>query len=84
MMAWRAFYPEQNMAATRAAIKYTLIEDLYIVSTEALQDVRVAFRILVNPLVWWMWFAGPILVMGTLIALWPQSTASLSRSDYPI
>ena len=84
MMAWRAYYPEQNMAATRAAIKSTLIEDLYIVSTEALEDGRVAFRILVNPLVWWMWFAGPILVMGTLIALWPQSTVSLSRSDYPI
>ncbi|PZC50474.1 MAG: cytochrome c-type biogenesis protein CcmF [Chloroflexi bacterium] len=84
MMAWRAFYPDQNMAATRAAIKSTLIEDLYIVSTEALADGRVAFRILVNPLIWWMWFAGPLLVTGTLIALWPQSTVAFSKSDYPM
>ena len=64
MMAWRAFYPAQNIAATRAAIRSTPIEDLYIVSSESLDDGRVAFRILVNPLVWWMWLAGPILVLG--------------------
>ena len=29
-------------------------------------------RILVNPLVWWMWVAGPVFMLGTLIALWPQ------------
>ena len=34
MMAWRALYPAQNIAATRAAIRSTPIEDLYIVSSE--------------------------------------------------
>ena len=72
MTAWRAFYPDLRMASTRAAIRSTPIEDLYIVSSESLDDGSVVFRILVNPLVWWMWLAGPLLLLGTLVALWPQ------------
>ena len=84
MMAWRALYPAQNIAATRAAIRSTPIEDLYIVSSESLDDGRVAFRILVNPLVWWMWLAGPILILGTLVALWPQKVPAAARTQRPV
>ena len=69
----RSFYPSFNMAATRAAIRSTPVEDLYLVPSENLSDGSVGLRILVNPLIWWMWVAGPVLVLGTLISLWPQS-----------
>ncbi len=72
MTTWRAFYPDFRMAATRPAIRSTPVDDLYIVSSETLEDGRVAFRILVNPLVWWMWLAGPVLILGTVVALWPE------------
>ncbi len=68
----RAFYPNFNMASTRAAIRSSPVEDLYVVPSENLPDGNVGFRILVNPLIWWMWVAGPVLVLGTVIALWPQ------------
>jgi cytochrome c-type biogenesis protein CcmF len=68
----RAFYPSFNMASTNAAIRSTPVEDLYIVPSENLPDGSVGFRILVNPLIWWMWVAGPVMVLGTVIALWPQ------------
>ena len=42
------------------------------VPSENLPDGSVGFRILVNPLMWWMWVAGPVLILGTVIALWPQ------------
>ena len=70
--AKRDFYPSFNMAATTAAIRSTPVEDLYIVPSENLPDGRVGFRILVNPLIWWMWVAGPVMMVGTVIALWPQ------------
>ena len=69
----RSFYPSFNMASTRAAIRSTPVEDLYLVPSENLPDGSVGLRILVNPLIWWMWVAGPVLVLGTLISLWPQS-----------
>jgi len=68
----RIFYPAFRMAATRAGIRSTPVEDLYIIPSEGLEDGRAGFRIFVNPLVWWMWIAGPVFVLGTLIALWPQ------------
>ncbi len=69
----RDFYPSFNMAATRAAIRSTPVEDLYVVPSENLANGSVGFRILVNPLIWWMWVAGPVLVLGTVVALWPQA-----------
>ena len=68
----RAFYPSFNMAATRAAIRSTPVEDLFVVPSENLPDGSVGFRVLVNPLIWWMWVAGPVMILGTVVALWPQ------------
>ena len=68
----RAFYPSFNMASTRAAIRSTPVEDFYVVPSENLPDGDAGFRILVNPLIWWMWVAGPVMVLGTVIALWPE------------
>ena len=68
----RAFYPSFNMASTRAAIRSTPVEDLFVVPSENLEDGSVGFRILVNPLIWWMWVAGPVLVLGAVVSLWPQ------------
>ena len=74
--ATRSFYPSFNMAATRAAIRSTPVEDLYVVPSENLPNGSVGLRILVNPLIWWMWVAGPVLVLGTIISLWPQAVPS--------
>ena len=68
----RAFYPSFNMASTRAAIRSTPVEDFYVVPSENLPDGDAGFRLLVNPLIWWMWVAGPVLVLGTVVALWPE------------
>ena len=77
--AERTFYPGFNISATRAGIRSTPVEDLYIVPSEAREgDPSIGFRIFVNPLVWWMWIAGPIMVIGTTVALWPARSPSLS------
>ena len=68
----RDFYPSFNMASTRASIRSTPVEDLFIAPSENMADGSVGFRILINPLIWWMWVAGPVLILGTIVALWPQ------------
>ncbi len=67
-----AFYPAFSMAATRAGIRQTPVEDLYILASEFTADGRALFRIHINPLVVWLWIAGPILVLGTVVSLWPE------------
>ena len=86
----RAFYPNHNMASTRAAIRSTPVEDFYVVPSENLPEGDVGFRLLVNPLIWWMWVAGPVMILGTIIALWPEPArvaspvAASSRTAVPL
>ena len=79
----RDFYPSFNMASTRATIRSTPVEDLYIIPGELMDDGRAVFRILVNPLVMWMWVAGPILLLGATVALWPQRLQPHIQSSWP-
>ena len=79
----RTFYPDFRMASTRAGIRSTPVEDLYIIPSEILDNDSVGFRVFVNPLVWWMWVAGPVLILGTLIALWPQRVPGVVRVRQP-
>ena len=76
--AWRAFYTEARMSSTRAAIRSTPVEDLYIINSEFLDGGQGVFRIMVNPLVMWMWIAGPVLILGSVIALWPTRREELA------
>ena len=72
LTARRTFYPEFSMSSTRASIRSTPVEDFYVIPSEVLDDGSTGFRVFVNPLVWWMWIAGPIFILGTVVALWPQ------------
>ena len=83
MQARRSFYPSFNMASTLAAIRSTPVEDFYVVPSENLPDGSVGFRILVNPLVWWMWVAGPVLILGTVVSLWPEKVREPVRVVRP-
>lgn len=79
----RSFYPSFNMASTRAAIRSTPVEDLFVVPSENLENGSVGFRILINPLIWWMWVAGPVMVLGTVVSLWPQRVRETAVAPTP-
>ncbi len=79
MTAWQAVYPSFRMISTRAAIRTTPMEDLYVLFSEVQPDGRsAAFRLLVNPLMLWMWLSGPVLLLGTVVALWPSRQRALA------
>ena len=72
MLARRDFYPDFRMAATRAAIRSTPLEDFYIVPSEFGDEGQAVFRVYINPLVWWMWASGPVFVLGVVLAISPR------------
>ena len=76
MRARRSLYRDFNIAATRAAIRSTPLEDFYIVPSEFGDDGRAVFRVYINPLVWWMWASGPVLFLGTMLAVSPRRRRS--------
>ena len=81
---FRAVYPDFNIASTRGAIRSTPIEDFYIVPSEFGDDGQAVFRVMVNPMVWWMWASGPVLVLGVLFALSPQRQPSPAALRVPV
>ncbi len=83
MEPFRAFFPDFRISATRGAIRSTPVEDFYIVPSEFNEDGRAVFRVLINPLVWWMWASGPIMALGVGVALWPQRQHAPARVRVP-
>lgn len=57
---------------TEVAVRSTPIEDFYIVLAGVNDDNTVTFKIFINPLVFWLWVGGVVLVAGTWIAFWPD------------
>jgi cytochrome c-type biogenesis protein CcmF len=62
--------------STEVGIMSGLRVDLYVVLAGLVNGTEQAvFRFTINPLVWWVWFGGLVLVIGGLIVLWPGGTA---------
>jgi len=66
------FHATPNMPTSEIDIKSTPLEDVYVALVNFSRDGQSAsFKMYVNPFTWWLWVAGVILVLGTLIAMWP-------------
>ena len=58
--------------STEVGIRSDLREDLYVVYAGSIAGTeRSNFAITINPLVWWVWAGGGLLVFGGLITMWP-------------
>ena len=58
--------------STEPGIRSDPLEDLYLVLGGVVNGTEEAvFRFTINPLVWWVWYGGLIVVLGGLIVMWP-------------
>jgi cytochrome c-type biogenesis protein CcmF len=69
----KRFYKKQEQPSTEPAIRGTVREDLYVIlgSYEA-ESALATFQIYVNPMVFWIWFGGLVLVLGTMVSMYPN------------
>ncbi|MBI4317051.1 MAG: heme lyase CcmF/NrfE family subunit [Chloroflexi bacterium] len=68
----KQFHKGQDQPSTEVAIRTTLVEDLYVILNGWDKDGSASFKVLVNPLVVWIWIGGGVMLLGTLIAFWPD------------
>jgi len=67
------FFPTQQSPIGRAVLRMGWREDLYLILS-GISDVRAnqaTVKVLVRPLVIWIWVGGLVMVLGTILALWP-------------
>ncbi len=73
------FHWNSEQWVTEVAIRATLLEDLYVILVDWDNDDTAAFKVLVNPLVNWIWIGGGVLALGGLIAFWPERRELAAR-----
>jgi cytochrome c-type biogenesis protein CcmF len=71
-------YPEKNVhrghddqPSTEVAIRSTFKEDLYVVLA-GFEGETATFKVLVTPLVIWVWIGGAVMALGTIFAMLPD------------
>ena len=72
LMPEKYFHRSYDQPVTEVAIRTTLREDLYVILISFEEDGTTAFKVMVNPLVSWIWIGGIVFVIGGLIAFWPD------------
>jgi cytochrome c-type biogenesis protein CcmF len=67
------FFPNQQSPVGRAVHRSSFGEDLYLILSgfSELQNNRATLKVLVRPLVVWIWLGGGVIALGTLIAILP-------------
>jgi cytochrome c-type biogenesis protein CcmF len=81
LTAEKRSYRQREEVASEVGIRRAWNEDLYLILA-GIDDANgvvngtnvrpiATFRVLVQPLVPWIWFGGLIMAIGTLVALWP-------------
>ena len=68
----KRLYFAQNQPTTEVALRTRPFADLYIIMAGFEPSKTATFKVFVNPLVFWIWIGGLVLVLGTVIAIWPE------------
>jgi cytochrome c-type biogenesis protein CcmF len=86
LTAEKRAYSRREEIVSEVGIKRAWNEDLYLILA-GIDDMEAVargtnprpvatFRVLVNPLVPWIWLGGLIMAIGTLVAMWPTAEAT--------
>ncbi len=76
------FFPAQDSPIGRAVFRSTLKEDLYLILS-GFSDVgrnQATLKVLIRPLVMWIWLGGLVIALGTLMTILPLGRAARTEA----
>jgi cytochrome c-type biogenesis protein CcmF len=71
-VARRNLFLTSQESTTDVALRSTPRDDLYVILAGWTQDGRATLRLLVNPMIMWMWAGGLVLTLGAAVAMIPE------------
>lgn len=80
LQARHLYHEVEGQPTTDIGLRSTWRDDLYVVLVAVAADGRATFRILINPLVMWLWAGGVVVAFGAVIALVPAKR----RQERPV
>jgi cytochrome c-type biogenesis protein CcmF len=71
------FFPTQQSPVGRAVFRSTLTDDLYLILSgfSELEQNQATLKVLVRPLLVWMWLGAFVIMLGTIVAVLPHRRA---------
>jgi cytochrome c-type biogenesis protein CcmF len=78
----RDYFVVQQQPSTIPGVYSTPGEDVYVlmVGWEEISFNSATFKVYINPLINWAWAGGFMLILGTLVATWPQVVGHRKKS----
>jgi cytochrome c-type biogenesis protein CcmF len=71
------YYNQSAQPIVTPTVRSTLKEDLYLTLMAFEQDgSRISLRVIVDPMVAWIWLGGGIVILGGIFAAWPGAQAA--------
>jgi cytochrome c-type biogenesis protein CcmF len=78
------FHGHEQEPTTEVALRRTASDDLYLVLAEYdVASQTATLKVMINPLVNWIWMGVGIVLIGTFIALLPERTFAFAASHAP-
>jgi cytochrome c-type biogenesis protein CcmF len=76
------FFPTQQSPVGRAVHRSTLSDDIYLILSgfSELDKNQATLKVLVRPLVVWIWIGGFVIILGTLISISPLGTVPMQET----
>jgi cytochrome c-type biogenesis protein CcmF len=72
------FYPNQQTPFASVDARYNWNEDLYVILSSFERDGSSAtIKVLINPMISWIWIGGGVIVLGVLVAVLPERRLAL-------
>ena len=72
----------QDQPTSEVGLYMRPLEDLYVV-LNGWENGTVTVSIFINPLTMWLWIGGIVLILGTLISLWPRPRPRTAMARAP-
>ncbi len=79
----RHYYPNSDQPATSVAIRTSPVEDVYVILQRWERNGAARLRVMVNPLTFWIWAGGGLMLLGTAIVLWPEPKHAVAAVRVP-
>jgi cytochrome c-type biogenesis protein CcmF len=78
----RDYYIESQQPMTIPGVRSSMEDDFYVllVDWQPVSTGGATFKIYHNPLVNWMWLGGFLIILGTVVAIWPDKESEMEAS----
>ncbi|HEX9014566.1 MAG TPA: heme lyase CcmF/NrfE family subunit [Chloroflexota bacterium] len=84
----KEFHPGYDNPNTEVAIHSIPTEDLYLILNSWDNQQKAGLKLVINPLVSWLWAGGYLLLLGSIVAFWPgageKRAAPRSSAKMPV